>query len=110
MKKVQLNKAVALIAALAPAIALTTEVVAYTVGTATSGAAASFDAVLAEVVGWLEGPLGTLLAVICFGLGLAMGAAQQSLMAVAVGIFFAAAFQYGPTVLQGVSGAAGSAL
>ena len=105
-----MNTAQVLLAALAPAAFITVEVIAYTAGTATTGAAASFDALLTEIMGWISGPLGTLLAVVALGVGLAIGVMQQSIMAAVVGIFFAAVVNYGPGILEGVSGAAESAL
>lgn len=108
MKK--LTKASALIASLAPLALITAEVVAYSAGAATTGALGSFDTLLTEIMSWIQGPLGTLLAVVALGVGLAMGIMQQSIMAAVVGIFFAAVVNYGPTILEGVSGAAHSAL
>jgi len=108
MKKTNVNKAIALMAILAPVALTTAEVVAYSTGTATTGANADFDTLLVEIVGWIEGPLGTILAVVALGVGLAIGVTQQSIMAAVVGIFFAAVVNYGPKILQGVSGASDS--
>lgn len=108
MKKIQ--TALVVVAALAPAAFVAVEALAYTVGTATTGANAQFDTFLAVVIEWLEGPLGTLLAVIALGIGLGLGVMQQSVMAVVIGLFFAAIVNYGPSILQGVSGAATTAI
>jgi len=109
MKK--LTKASALIASFAPLALVTAEVVAYAQGTNTgTDALGSFDTLLGEIMSWLQGPLGTLLAIVALGVGLALGVIQQSIMAAVVGIFFAAVVNYGPAILQGVSGAAHSAL
>ncbi|MBB6543064.1 TraA family conjugative transfer protein [Thalassotalea piscium] len=108
MKK---NKALALIATLAPVAVMTAEVVAYSQGTNTgTDALGSFDTLLGEIMSWIAGPLGTLLAITCLGVGLAMGVVQQSIMAAVTGIFFAAVVNYGPRILEGVSGAAESVL
>ena len=107
----RLNKATALIVLLTPAAVATTQALAYAAGTNTgSDALGSFDALLVEILSWISGPLGTLLAVTALGVGLAMGVIQQSIMAAVVGIFFAAVVNYGPDILEGVSGAAESAL
>jgi hypothetical protein len=68
------------------------------------------DTFLAVLISWISGPLGTILAIAALTIGLAIGVTQQSLMAGAVGLFFAAIVNYGPDILQGVSGAAESAL
>lgn len=105
------NKALVVIAALAPAAFITAEALAYTVGTETgTDALGQFDSFLGEIVSWIDGPLGTLLAVVALGVGLTMGIMQQSLVAGIVGIFFAALVSYGPSILQGVAGAAESSL
>lgn len=105
------NKALTLFAIFAPVALIAGEAIAYTTGTNTGNdAMGQFDNFLGVVVGWIDGPLGTLLAVIALGVGLTMGIMQQSLVAGIVGIFFAALVSYGPAILQGVAGAAESAL
>jgi type IV secretory pathway VirB2 component (pilin) len=105
------NIATGLLLSLAPLAVLTVEVAAYSAGTSTgTDALGSFDTLLTEIIGWIDGPLGTLLAVAALGVGLAMGVVQQSIMAAVTGIFFAAVVNYGPQILEGISGAADSAL
>ena len=101
------SKALALVATLVPAAVVAGSALAYTVGDAGSGATnglAQMDTFLAVLVSWISGPLGVILAISALTLGLAVGLAQQSLMAGAIGIFFAALVNYGPAVLQGVAG------
>lgn len=104
--------ALALVAAFGPLAFVGADALAYDAGSTTSldNGDPEIDAFLQVVVGWLQGPLGTLLAITCFGIGLAMGAYSQSLMSVVVGIFFAAAVNYGPSILQGISGSATAAM
>ena len=104
------NSAKKILAFAAPMAVIGSQAVAYTVGTNTTGAAGEFDTFLAEILVWLNGPLGTLLAIVALGVGLTMGIMQQSLVAGIVGIFFAALVNYGPSILQGVSGSADAAL
>jgi hypothetical protein len=105
-----MNKALALTAALVP-VAFAGFAVAFQAGTAGStDGLQEMDTFLAVLISWISGPLGTILAIAALTIGLAIGVTQQSLMAGAVGLFFAAIVNYGPDILQGVSGAAESAL
>lgn len=111
MKNKNMNKAVALAVMFAPVAFLATEVVAYSIGTNTgSDALGQFETLLGTIVGWIDGPLGTLLAVVALGVGLSMGVMQQSIAAAVIGIFFAAVVSYGPDILLGVAGSAESVL
>jgi hypothetical protein len=106
----KMNKALALTAALVP-LAFVGFAVAFTAGTAGVGnGLVEMDTFLSVLISWISGPLGTILAIAALTIGLAIGVTQQSLMAGAVGLFFAAIVNYGPDTLQGVSGAAESAL
>ena len=104
------NTAKKILAIALPSAVVVSQAVAYSVGTTTTRAAGEFDTFLAEVLSWMNGPLGTLLAIVALGVGLTMGIMQQSLIAGIVGIFFAALVNYGPSILQGVSGSAEAAL
>ena len=106
----KMNKALALSAALVPALSVGFAV-AFTQGTAgTTDGLTEMDTFLGVLISWISGPLGTVLAIAALTIGLAIGVTQQSLMAGAVGLFFAALVNYGPNILQGVSGAAESTL
>jgi|TARA_B110000211_G_scaffold28542_1_gene28921 conjugal transfer pilus assembly protein TraA len=106
------NKATGLLATILPASAM--------VGVALAHSAAGFSGtetdlvamndLLTQILSWIEGPLGTLLAVACLIVGLGMGIMQQSIAAAIVGIAMAAVVAYGPGILQGISGAASSFL
>jgi type IV secretory pathway VirB2 component (pilin) len=103
--------ALALMVAFTPVALIAAEAVAYTIGTNTgTDALGSFETLLGTIMSWIEGPLGTLLAVVALGVGLAMGVMQQSIIAAVIGIFFAAVVSYGPNILLGVAGSAESAL
>lgn len=106
----KMNKALALTAALIPA-AFVGFALAFTQGTGgTADGLGEMDTFLGVLISWISGPLGTILAITALVIGLAVGVTQQSLMAGAVGLFFAAIVNYGPDILQGVSGAAESSL
>ena len=79
----------------APAVIGTMAAVAGTGGT-------EFDAIVTTLTDWLEGGLGQTLALAALAIGLAVGVAQQSVMAVIVGIVFALSVFYGPGLLTGV--------
>lgn len=90
-------KKLAAAAVVAPAVVATSAAVAGTGGT-------EFNAVATTLVAWLEGGLGQVLALAAFGIGLAIGVAQQSVMAVIVGIVFALSVFYGPGLLTSIVG------
>lgn len=52
--------------------------------------------------GWLEGTLGKVLAVSAFGVGMGVGIVKQSLMALAIGIGFAAVLAYAPRIIDAI--------
>jgi len=106
----KMNKALALSAALIPA-AFVGFAVAFTQGSAgVTDGLTEMDTFLGVLISWISGPLGTILAITALTIGLAVGVTQQSLMAGAVGLFFAALVNYGPGILQGVSGASESSI
>lgn len=70
---------------------------------ATAGANSSdFDTIVTLFTEWLEGSLGKVIALGSLAVGLAVGIAQQSIMAVTVGIAMALAVSFGPGVLNGM--------
>ena len=101
------TKALALTAMFAPAALILSETLAFTAGSSTntsSTAVQEMDTLLAEIITWINGPLGSLLAVGALIVGLAVGIMQQSAMAAVVGIAFAAVVAYGPNIVQGIAG------
>lgn len=101
MKSLNMKKVLLAAALITPVVAAGTLAVAGSGGT-------EFDAIATLLVDYLEGGLGTVLAIAAFAIGMAMGVIQQSVMAVVVGIAFAIALNFGPAVLTGImtSGAA----
>ncbi|MFP7011670.1 TraA family conjugative transfer protein [Xanthomonas hortorum pv. gardneri] len=69
-------------------------------GAATGGA--EFQDLYDLVLGWTEGVLGKTISVSAFLIGMIMGVAKQSIWAFAIGILFAAAFAFGPGIIDGV--------
>lgn len=102
------NKATGLLATILPATALVGVALAHDAATfsGTETDLVAMNNLLTQILSWIEGPLGTLIAVACLIVGLGMGIMQQSIAAVIVGIAMAAVVAYGPGVLQGISGAA----
>ena len=74
---------------------------------ATSGNV-QFASLESTIVGWAQGSLGVVIAVSALLVGLAIGIAKQSLMAVVSGLGIAIALYYGPTVIMAIMGAAGA--
>ncbi len=72
-----------------------------------TGGSTSFGNLMTKIVGWLQGDLGIIIAVVALAVGLAIGIVRQSMMAVVVGIGIAIALYYGPTVIEGILTAAG---
>jgi type IV secretory pathway VirB2 component (pilin) len=103
------NKAVALLAVLAPAVAATGVAVAYDATTDTVAAGtAEMNNALDLLIAFLDGPLGTIFAIVAFGIGLGVSAMTQSMMGLAAGIFVALLANYGAAIIVGVTGAAES--
>ncbi|UJJ60575.1 TraA family conjugative transfer protein [Rhodanobacter denitrificans] len=65
-----------------------------------TGDGAEFDDIYAKIRGWLEGTLGKVMAVSAFGVGMGVGIVKQSLMALAIGIGFAAVLAYAPKIID----------
>lgn len=107
-----INKATGLLATIIPASVLVGAALAHDAAgfSGTETDLVAMNDLLTQILSWVEGPLGTLLAVSCLVVGLGMGIMQQSVAAVIVGIAMAAVVAYGPGILQGISGAATSLL
>lgn len=67
-----------------------------------TGGATEFQGMFDAIVLWSEGYLGKLLAIGAFLIGMGMGIAKQSIIAVALGIAFALTLAYGPAIITGV--------
>lgn len=73
-------------------------VVSATASAGTDGA--EFQEIYDKIRNWLEGTLGKVLAVSAFGVGMGIGIVKQSLMALAIGIGFAAVLAYAPKIID----------
>jgi conjugal transfer pilus assembly protein TraA len=101
MTKLMSKKLASFAALVAPVAVVTGAAVA-------GGGGLEFDVAVTQLVDWLEGGLGQLLALAALAVGLGIGIVQQSVMAVVVGIGMAIAVFYGPGILTGIiSGAVG---
>lgn len=67
--------------------------------------AADFTDIVTLLTDWLEGSLGTVIALATFLVGLGIGIMQQSIMAVVVGIAMAVAVANGGTIIAAITGA-----
>lgn len=103
------NKAIALLAVIAPMALATGAAVAYDAAadTATAGTSEMNDA-LQLLISFLDGPLGTIFAIVAFAVGLGISAVTQSMMGIAGGVFVALLANYGASIIVGVTGAAES--
>jgi conjugal transfer pilus assembly protein TraA len=118
MKKLNMNTAKRLLAGLAPVGATAHVALGYSAGDATAAASttatdagmAQLDSLLINIINWLEGPLGTLLAIAALLIGLGIGIMNQSIAAVILGIAMGAIVNYGAEIIQGISGEATAAL
>ena len=63
---------------------------------------AEFQDIYDKIRNWLEGTLGKVIAVAAFGVGMGIGIVKQSLMALAIGIGFAAVLAYAPKIIDAV--------
>lgn len=63
---------------------------------------AEFQEIYDKIRNWLEGTLGKVIAVAAFGVGMGIGIVKQSLMALAIGIGFAAVLAYAPKIIDAV--------
>jgi len=61
-----------------------------------------FDAMYTMIRDWTEGTLGKLLAVSAFLIGMGMGIVRQSILAIVLGVGFALALAYTPTIIDAV--------
>lgn len=67
-----------------------------------AGGEAEFGSIYTWIKGIITGTLGRFLAMAAFVIGLAMGIVRQSIIAAVIGIAFAIALAYGPSVIEGV--------
>tara|TARA_Y200000002_G_C22438343_1_gene561063 strand:- start:36 stop:365 length:330 start_codon:yes stop_codon:yes gene_type:complete len=103
------NKAVALLAVLAPALTATGVAVAYdAVNDTTEAGTSEMNDALNLLIAFLDGPLGTIFAIVAFGIGLGISTMTQSMMGLAAGIFVALLANYGAAIIVGVTGASES--
>lgn len=83
---------------------MTVGLIALTVGTAMAGTDTTFQNITTRLQAWTEGSLGDLFALGTLATGLGIGIVKQTLMPVAVAVGIAAAANWGPAVLTGISG------
>lgn len=67
----------------------------------------AFGSLEQEIIGWAQGTLGVILAVVAILVGAGFAIARQSLVFVVVGIGFAIVLYFAPTVITGILTAAG---
>lgn len=105
------NKAMAMLAVFAPMAIATGVAVAFTVGDGSGGqdGIEEMDTALAVLVSYIDGPLGAIIAVVSFILGLAIAGFTQSLIPVGIGVLVALLANYGPAIIQGAAGYSESA-
>jgi len=72
-------------------------------GAAMAGSDTTFDGIVSTLIGWLEGDLGTLMAVSALAVGLGIGIARATAVPAVVGLVVALFANYGPSVLQGIA-------
>lgn len=106
------NKALSLLAVLTPAAVVTSVALAFAVG---DGAGAAngieeMDTALGVLVSFIDGPVGAIISIASFIIGLAIAGFTQSLIPVGVGVLVALLANYGPDIIQGVSGYSESVL
>jgi type IV secretory pathway VirB2 component (pilin) len=109
MKKT--NKAVAMLALLAPMAIVTGVAVAFEVGDGSGGTNGieEMDTALGVLVSYIDGPVGSIIAIVSFIVGLAIAGFTQSLIPVGVGVLVAILANYGPDIIQGAAGYSESA-
>lgn len=104
MKK--MNKALALMAVLAPMAVVSGVAIAFNVGDGASGTdgIAEMDTALGVLVSYIDGPLGSIIAIVSFIVGLAIAGFTQSLIPIGIGVLVALLANYGPAIIQGAAG------
>jgi type IV secretory pathway VirB2 component (pilin) len=104
------TKAIALLTALAPAVVVGAALAYDATTTTTADGTAQINDALQLFVTYLEGPLGTLIAIVAFMIGLGVTAYSQSMFGVLGGLFVALLAKYGASIIIGAAGSAESAL
>lgn len=106
------NKATGLLATLVPATVMGASALAFSYDAAYSATdeTADMNVLLGKIVSWVDGPLGSIMAVAALAVGLGLGIIQQSIIAAVIGVGFAAVVNYGPAIVQGIAGSADSSL
>lgn len=72
-------------------------------GSAFAGTDATFQAILTVLTDWMEGTLGTLMAVAALAIGLGVGIARATAVPAVVGLVVALFATYGPGVVAGIA-------
>lgn len=72
-------------------------------GAAMAGSDTTFNGITNTLVSWLEGDLGTLMAVAALAIGLGIGVARVTAVPAVVGLVVALFASFGPGVLSGIA-------
>ena len=72
-------------------------------GAAMAGQDTTFKGIVDKLVGWLQGDLGTLMAVASLAIGLGIGIARSTAVPAVVGLVVALFANYGPGVLKSIA-------
>ena len=107
------NKAKTLMAIFAAPLVVTTGVaLAFSVGDGSGGTNGieEMDSALGVLVSYIDGPIGSIIAMVSFILGLAIAGFTQTLMPIGVGVLVAILANFGPDIIQGAAGYTESAL
>lgn len=80
--------------------ALSTSTLVLSAGAMAGTSGAEFKETAEMVVGWAEGYLGIMLAIVAFIIGGLVGLMKSTMMPMIVGIGFAMAFTLAPTIIQ----------
>ncbi|MBU2765021.1 hypothetical protein HAP94_02135 [Acidithiobacillus ferrivorans] len=72
-----------------------------------TGGQAAFGQLEQQIIGWAQGTLGTILAVVALLVGAGFAVARQSVVFVVIGLSFALVLYFGPQVIQGIMIATG---
>lgn len=72
-------------------------------GSALAGNDQTFSEITQTLINWLEGDLGTLMAVAALAIGLGVGIARATAVPAVVGLVVALFATYGPSVLEGIA-------
>lgn len=72
-------------------------------GAALAGNDKTFEDITQTLINWLEGDLGTLMAVAALAIGLGVGIARATAVPAVVGLVVALFATYGPGVIEGIA-------